>query len=102
MIRSKRITAPLLVLLVGIIGLMIFSYFRRIDEEYDISQTKEALIEYINETTEPDAMFVMSSVSDMTKNKDLISKIFDEADKGVVDGKPVFDREKLIELIKKI
>jgi hypothetical protein len=98
MVRSTRITAPLLVLLVGIIGLVIFSYFRRIDEEYDISQSKEAMIEYINETTVPDSIFVMSSVSEMTKDQGLINKIFEEADKGDDE----YDKEKLLELIKKI
>ena len=60
MVRTKRIL-PFFVLLIGIIGLMMFLRNRRIDEEYDVSQTKEALIEYINETTEPDSVFVMSS-----------------------------------------
>jgi len=98
MVRSTRITTPLLVLLVGIIGLVIFSYFRKIDEDYDVSQTKEDLIEYINRTTVPDLMFIMSSVSEMTKDQGLIQKIFDEADKGDDE----YDKEKLIELIKKI
>tara|TARA_B000000477_G_C6095474_1_gene229664 strand:- start:139 stop:447 length:309 start_codon:yes stop_codon:yes gene_type:complete len=102
MVRTKRIL-PFFVLLIGIIGLMMFLRNRRIDEEYDVSQTKEALIEYINETTEPDSVFVMSSVSEMTKDKDLVRKIFEEVDKGVSDeGEPLFDKEKLIELIKKI
>lgn len=102
MVRTKRIL-PFFVLLIGIIGLMMFLRNRRIDEEYDVSQTKEALIEYINETTEPDSVFVMSSVSEMTKDKDLIRKIFEEVDKGASDeGEPLFDKEKLIELIKKI
>ena len=102
MVRTKRIL-PFFVLLIGIIGLMMFLRNRRIDEEYDVSQTKEALIEYINETTEPDSVFVMSSVSEMTKDKDLVRKIFEEVDKGVSDeGEPLFDKEKVIELIKKI
>ena len=102
MVRTKRIL-PFFVLLIGIIGLMMFLRNRRIDEEYDVSQTKEALIEYINETTEPDSVFVMSSVSEMTKDKDLVRKIFEEVDKGVSDeGEPLFDKEKLLELIKKI
>lgn len=102
MIRTKRIL-PFFILLIGIIGLMMFLRNRRIDEKYDLAQTKEAIIEYINETNEPDSMFVMSSVSEMTKDKDLIRKIFEEADKGASDeGEPLFDREKLIELIKKI
>ena len=75
----------------------------KIDEKYDLAQSKEAIIEYINKTTEPDSIFVMSSVSEMTKDKDLIRKIFEEVDKGVSDeGEPLFDKEKLIELIKKI
>ena len=92
MVRTKRIL-PFFVLLIGIIGLMMFLRNRRIDEEYDVSQTKEALIEYINETTEPDSVFVMSSVSEMTKDKDLVRKIFEEVDKGVSDeGEPLFDK----------
>lgn len=102
MIRTKRIL-PFFVLLIGIIGLMMFLRNRRIDEKYDLAQSKEAIIEYINKTTEPDSIFVMSSVSEMTKDKDLIRKIFDEVDKGASDeGEPLFDKEKLIELIKKI
>jgi len=102
MIRSKRIL-PFFVLLIGIIGLMMFLRNRRIDEKYDLAQSKEAMIEYINETTEPDSIFVMSSVSEMTKDKDLVRKIFEEVDKGASDeGEPLFDKEKLIELIKKI
>jgi len=97
MSRSKQIL-PFFILLIGIIGLMMFLHSRRIDEKYDIEQSKEALIEYINETTEPDAMFVMSSASDMTKDHELISKIFEEADKGDDE----YDKEKLIELVKKI
>ena len=102
MIRTKRIL-PFFVLLIGIIGLMMFLRNRRIDEKYDLAQSKEAIIEYINKTTEPDSIFVMSSVSEMTKDKDLVRKIFEEVDKGVSDeGEPLFDKEKLIELIKKI
>jgi len=102
MIRSKRIL-PFFVLLIGIIGLMVFLRNRRIDEKYDIEQSKEALIKYINETTEPDATFVMSSVSEMTKDRGLVRKIFEEVDKGASDeGEPLFDTEKLIGLIKKI
>jgi hypothetical protein len=40
----------------------------------------------------------MSSVSEMTKDQGLINKIFEEADKGDDE----YDKEKLLELIKKI
>jgi hypothetical protein len=62
-----------------------------------VSQSKEALIEYIQGTTEPDAIFVMQSVSEMTKDKKLIDQIFEEADKG-----DLADKVKLTDLIKKI
>ena len=111
MSRSKQILSPFFILLIGIIGLMMFLYSRRIDEKYDIEQSKEALIKYINETTEPDAVFVMSSASDMTKDQELISKIYEEADKGggCATATTAVERracdqtmEKLIELVKKI
>jgi hypothetical protein len=84
----------LLLLVVVIVGIWLY---RRRYETYDVSQSKEALIEYIQGTTEPDAIFVMQSVSEMTKDKKLIDQIFEEADKG-----DLADKVKLTDLIKKI
>jgi len=84
----------LLLLVVVIVGIWLY---RRRYETYDVSQSKEALIEYIQGTTEPDAIFVMQSVSEMTKDKNLIDQIFEEADKG-----DLADKVKLADLIKKI
>lgn len=91
--KIKRNQA-LLLLVVVIVGIWIY---RRRYETYDVSQSKEALIEYIQGTTEPDAIFVMQSVSEMTKDTKLVNKIFEEADKG-----DLADKGKLIDLIKKI
>jgi len=84
----------LLLLVVVIVGTWLY---RRRYETYDVSQSKEALIEYIQGTTEPDAIFVMQSVSEMTKDEKKVNAIFEEADKG-----DLADKEKLIDLIKKI
>jgi hypothetical protein len=84
----------LLLLVVVIVGIWLY---RRRYETYDVSQSKEALIEYIQGTTEPDAIFVMQSVGEMTKDKKLIDQIFEEADKG-----DLADKVKLTDLIKKI
>ena len=92
--KIKRNQA-LLLLVVVIVGIWVY---RRRYETYDVSQSKEALIEYIQGTTDPDAMFIMQSASEMTKDTKLVNKIFEEADKGDLD----MDKAKLIDLIKKI
>lgn len=91
--KIKR-NQTLLLLVVVIVG--IWLYTRRY-ETYDVSQSKEALIEYIQGTTEADAIFVMQAVSEMTKDEKKVNEIFEEADKG-----DLADKGKLIDLIKKI
>ena len=91
--KIKR-NQTLILLVVFIVGIWLY---RRRYETYDVSQSKEALIEYIQGTTEPDAIFVMQSVSEMTKDEKKVNAIFEEADKG-----DLADKEKLIDLIKKI
>lgn len=85
-----------LILLIVIISIAVWFFISQ-RETYDVSQSKEALIEYINKTPEPDAMFVMSSISEMTKDTALTTAIFQEADKG-----DLADKKKLTDLIKKI
>lgn len=92
--KIKRNQA-LLLLVVVIVGIWVY---RRRYETYDVSQSKEALIEYIQGTTEPDAMFIMQTVSEMTKDTKKVNEIFEEADKGDL----LTDKKKLTDLIKKI